>query len=117
MSASVNGEQQTSRPLIEGGKLRCPGCGEIRHLHWYRVFDRPPEFEKELNVIYQCATYKGGCGHAFSPGDPQIMEAYLSGKLVPVELIPDLIYQALGFDPRPRRQADSNADTEEVANG
>lgn len=115
MSASVNGEQQAKkRPLIEGGKLLCPNCGVARHLQWYRAFDRPAEFISELNVIYQCPTYKGGCGHAFSPGDSDVMEAYLSGKLVPVEAIPDLIYRALGFDPRPR--ADSIADTKEDAN-
>jgi len=95
--------------------MRCPNCGELRHLNWYKAFNRPKEFEGELNVIYQCPTAKGGCNHAFSPGNPEIMEAFLSGKLVPVDSIPDLIYQALGFDPRPK--ADSNAHTEEVANG
>lgn len=115
VSASVNGEPQVKKiPLIEGGKLRCPNCGQVQHLHWYRAFDRPAEFARELNVIYQCPTYKGGCNHVFSPGDPQIMEAYLSGKLVPVEAIPDLIYAALGFDPRPK--ADFTTDTEEDAN-
>jgi hypothetical protein len=116
VSASVNGEPQTKkRALVERGKLRCPGCGELRHVHWYRVFDRPAEFQRDLNVIYQCPTFKGGCNHVFSPGDPDVMEAYLSGKLVPVELIPALIYQALGYDPRPK--ADSIAHTEEDANG
>lgn len=116
VSASVNGEQRTQkRALTEGGKLRCPNCGELRYPQWYRVFDRPDEFKRELNVIYQCTTARGGCGHAFSPGDPDIIESYLSGRMVPVEAIPDLIYAALGHDPRPR-QADSNADTE-VANG
>ena len=114
MSASVSGEPAVKRPLIEGGKLRCPGCGELRHLHWYRAFDRPPEYEEDLNVIYQCTKARGGCGHAFSPGDPGIMQAYLSGKLVPVEMIPDLVYRGLGFDPRPK--ADSSDDTEEEAN-
>lgn len=95
--------------------MRCPNCGELRHLHWYKAFDRPDEFARELNVIYQCPSHKGGCGHAFSPGDPDVMEAFLSGKLVPVESIPDLIYRGLGFDPRP--MADSTTDTEEGANG
>jgi hypothetical protein len=112
--SALDGARAQAKRLIEGGKLRCPGCGELRHLHWYRAFDRPPAYERELNVIYQCTKARGGCGHAFSPGDPQILEAYLSGELVPVAMIPDLIYRGLGHDPR-SQHPHSNGVSEEVA--
>lgn len=113
MSSPAQGEQQRI-PLIEGFKLRCPNCQELRHLNWYTAYDIPEAFKADLNAVYQCPHYKGGCGHVFSPGDPQIISDYLAGKLVPVEAIPDLIYAGLGFDPRGKR---NNGDREEGANG
>jgi hypothetical protein len=71
-----------------GGKLLCPGCereGDI--LLDFIALDRNPVYAKDLNPIYRCRKDRGGCGHVFSPGDPWIIQAYLSGDLVPREAL------------------------------
>lgn len=70
--------------LVEGNRLRCPNCLELGDvLVDFKPLDRPERFRDELNVIQCHLKSRGGCGHVFSPGDPWIMQAYLSGELVP----------------------------------
>jgi hypothetical protein len=71
-------------PLVEGNRLRCPHCLELGDiLVHFRPLERPERFQNELNVIQRHLPSKGGCGHVFSPGEPWVMEKYLSGELIP----------------------------------
>lgn len=67
-----------------GGKFLCPGCEEEGDMLLdFIALDRNPTYAKDLNPIYRHRKDRGGCGHVFSPGDPWIIAAYLSGDLVP----------------------------------
>lgn len=55
--------RRESRPLFEGGKLRCPHDKQLHDVLTYKRFDLPYEFEKQLNVVLKCVF----CGHLFSP--------------------------------------------------
>jgi hypothetical protein len=71
-----------------GGKLLCPNCereGDI--LLDFAALERNPSYAKDLNPVYRCRKDRDGCGHVFSPGDPWIIQAYLSGDLVPREML------------------------------
>jgi hypothetical protein len=72
--------------LVEGHLMRCPNCELLRDPTIAREFkrlDRNEKYVSELNVVYQCVKTTGGCGHVFSPGDQNIIRAYLAGDLVP----------------------------------
>lgn len=68
--------------------MRCPNCEQLRdpvNQREFKRLDRNEKYANELNIVYQCVKSTGGCGHVFSPGDQQIMRAYLAGDLVPAE--------------------------------
>lgn len=74
-----------SRPsLVEGNKLRCPKCEELGDLFRdFNPLERNERYRDELNMVYKHRR----CGHVFSPGDPWIIAAYVSGDLVPRALL------------------------------
>ena len=76
---------QAPKPsLVEGNRLRCPKCEELGDLFRdFRALERNEKYRDELNMVYK----HRGCGHVFSPGDPQIIAAYLAGDLVPRALL------------------------------
>jgi len=78
-----------SKPrLVEGNKLRCPGCEALGDPFVnFRPLQRNERYARELNIVYVHRRDRGGCGHVFSPGEIWVMEAYLSGDLVPKELL------------------------------
>lgn len=75
----------TPRPsLVEGNRLRCPKCEELGDLFRdFNPLERNERYRDELNMVYKHKV----CGHVFSPGDPWIIAAYLSGDLVPRALL------------------------------
>lgn len=74
--------------LVEGNKLRCPGCEALGDPFVnFRPLQRNERYASELNIVYVHRRDRGGCGHVFSPGDIWVMEAYLSGDLVPKQLL------------------------------
>lgn len=74
MSTDAMRREQVS--LFVAGKLRCPRCGTVSDILSYFAFDRPEQFEQELNVVYKCRARvrqpKSGnvepCRCIFSPG-------------------------------------------------
>jgi len=78
---------QKSR-LVEGNKLRCPNCEQLGDpFHHFQPLHFVEQYRHELNRVMRHRRDRGGCGHVFSPGDPWIIEAYLSGDLIPKELL------------------------------
>ena len=70
--------------LVEGNRLRCPKCEELGDLFGdFNPLERNERYRDELNMVYK----HKACGHVFSPGDPWIIAAYLSGDLVPRALL------------------------------
>lgn len=66
--------------VLDGGRLRCPHCEDVgKLLGDFVALQRNPKFAHDLNPVYR----HKGCGHVFSPGDPWIIQAYLTGELVP----------------------------------
>lgn len=66
--------------------MRCPNCEQLRdplNQRQFKRLDRNEKYAHELNIVYQCVKSTGGCGHVFSPGDQNIIRAYLAGDLVP----------------------------------
>jgi len=63
MAATTLPERSISRPLFEGGRLRCPHDKQLHDLLSYKRFDLISEFETKLNVVLRCMY----CGHLFSP--------------------------------------------------
>lgn len=49
----------------------------------FKALDLNPKYQRDLNPVYKHLA----CGHVFSPGDPWIIAAYLSGELVPAETL------------------------------
>jgi hypothetical protein len=87
-ATSGTGQVGLVRP---GGKLLCPGCEtEADFLYAFKALDRPEKFSRDTNPIYKHRRDRGGCGHVFSPGDPWIIEAYLSGDLIPATVVTEL---------------------------
>jgi uncharacterized protein (DUF983 family) len=83
----VPGSEAAPLPsLVEGNQLRCPKCEQLGDLFRdFRALERSDKYAHELNMIYK----HKACGHVFSPGDPQIIAAYLAGDLVPRALLDD----------------------------
>jgi hypothetical protein len=70
--------------LVEGNKLRCPQCEQLGDLFRdFNPLERNERYRDELNMVYKHKL----CGHVFSPGDPWIIAAYVSGDLVPRSLL------------------------------
>lgn len=68
--------------------MLCPNCEQKRDPSdesQFKRLDVSQRYKHELNVVYVCARHSGGCGHVFSPGNPEIIAAYLAGKLVPAD--------------------------------
>lgn len=68
--------------------MLCPNCEQLRDPMDERQLKRQHRVDKyahETNVIYLCVKKTGGCGHLFSPGEQEIIAAYLRGDLVPAE--------------------------------
>ena len=78
---------EASRPsLVEGNRLRCPWCEQLGDLFGdFKPLERNERYRDELNMVYKHV--RNNCGHVFSPGDPWIIAAYLSGDLVPRALL------------------------------
>lgn len=52
----------------------------------FKPLEMCDQFKRELNPVYvHAGSNPAGkrCGHAFSPGEPWIIEAYIAGDLVP----------------------------------
>lgn len=49
----------------------------------FKALDLNEKYKHDLNPVYKHLA----CGHVFSPGDPWIIAAYLSGELVPAETV------------------------------
>jgi uncharacterized protein (DUF983 family) len=83
----ATGPEAAPKPsLVEGNQLRCPKCEQLGDLFRdFRALERNEKYAHELNMIYK----HKACGHVFSPGDPQIIAAYLAGDLVPRSLLDD----------------------------
>jgi len=52
----------------------------------FKALDLNPKYQHDLNPVYKHLE----CGHVFSPGDPWIISAYLSGELVPAGMVTEL---------------------------
>jgi hypothetical protein len=52
----------------------------------FKALDLNEKYKRDLNPVYRHLA----CGHVFSPGDPWIIAAYLSGDLVPAETVTEL---------------------------
>lgn len=86
VASSTNGGRRSS--LTRGNKLVCPGClAEGDPLYHFKTLHMNPDFAHELNAIQIHRRDREGCGHVFSPGEPSILQAYLSGELIPRELL------------------------------
>lgn len=84
MSAANDAVEPNPARLVEGNKLRCPKCEQLGDLFAdFKALERNEKYREELNMVYK----HRGCGHVFSPGDPQIIAAYLAGDLVPRSLL------------------------------
>lgn len=80
--------QSQKRRLVEGNKLRCPNCEVLGDpFADFKPLRFVEQYRHELNRVLLHRRDRGGCGHVFSPGDPWIVEAYLSGDLVARELL------------------------------
>ena len=79
------GPHQASEPSIVllGGRMRCPHCEAEGTMADFKALDLNEKYKHDLNPVYKHL----GCGHVFSPGDPWIIAAYLSGELVPAEMV------------------------------
>lgn len=83
-AAAKGTESKTPSLSLGKGKFRCPKCKkEGDWFFHFRELELVEEHRRELNPVYKHLPWRGGCGHVFSPGDPQIMEAYLAGDLIP----------------------------------
>jgi hypothetical protein len=69
--------------VLGGGLLLCPHCEESGTMAAFKALDLNAKYQHDLNPVYKHV----GCGHVFSPGDPWIIAAYLSGDLVPAEMV------------------------------
>lgn len=69
--------------VLGRGRLRCPHCEQDGTMATFKPLDLNPKYKGDLNPVYRHLV----CGHVFSPGDPWIIEAYLSGELVPAEMV------------------------------
>lgn len=68
--------------------MRCPNCEQLGDvLLNFTPLERSAKYEGELNIIYVHRRALGGCGHAFSPGNLEILAAYLAGELVPRDFL------------------------------
>lgn len=98
---STSTSQQTQKlTLIEGTLMRCPNCELLRNPLDHKQFKRmdlKEKYAQHLNVVYMCVKTRDswgvviegeGCGHVFSPGDQQILMAFLAGDLVPAQRKP-----------------------------
>lgn len=82
--AASSGSGLSDDSLVVGNQLRCPKCLTLGHpFRDFTPLELVDRYRRELNPVYKHVVHKGGCGHVFSPGDPWIIEAYLSGDLVP----------------------------------
>jgi hypothetical protein len=61
--------------------MRCPHCEKDGTMGDFKALDLNEKYKHDLNPVYKHLE----CGHVFSPGDPWIIAAYLSGQLVPAE--------------------------------
>jgi hypothetical protein len=52
----------------------------------FKALDLNPKYQHDLNPVYKHLA----CGHVFSPGDPWIIAAYLSGELVPAGVVNEM---------------------------
>jgi hypothetical protein len=74
--------------LIHGNRLRCPNCEVLGDpFRDFKPLQYVEKYERELNRVLRHRRDRGGCGHVFSPGDPWIIQKYLAGELVQVELL------------------------------
>ena len=69
--------------VLGRGRLRCPRCEQDGTMGDFKPLELNPKYKADLNPVYRHLV----CGHVFSPGDPWIIEAYLSGELVPAEMV------------------------------
>jgi hypothetical protein len=81
----VAGHNQAPKPsiVLGNGQMRCPHCEEDGTMGDFKALDLNEKYKHDLNPVYKHL----GCGHVFSPGDPWIVAAYLSGELVPAEMV------------------------------
>jgi hypothetical protein len=81
----VAGHHRTSLDsiVLVGGRMRCPHCEEDGTMASFKALDLNVKYQHDLNPVYKHLS----CGHVFSPGDPWIIAAYLSGELVPAEMV------------------------------
>lgn len=70
--------------VLSRGRLRCPHCEEVgAYPGDFRALDLNEKYKGDLNPVYKHMA----CKHVFSPGDPWIISAYLSGELVPKAMV------------------------------
>jgi len=63
--------------------MRCPHCEEDGTMAAFKPLDLNARYQRDLNPVYKHLA----CGHVFSPGDPWIIAAYVSGELVPAAMV------------------------------
>lgn len=86
-TSQIPAQSQKDR-LVEGHKLRCPKCEELCDpFYHFKPLQFVAKYERELNRVLQHRRDRGGCGHVFSPGEPWIIQEYISGNLVPRQLL------------------------------
>ena len=70
--------------VLSRGRLRCPNCEQVGSYPGdFKALNLNEKYKKDLNPVYKHM----GCKHVFSPGDPWIISAYLSGELVPKQML------------------------------
>lgn len=70
--------------VLPGGQLRCPHCEEVgRYPGDFISLSLNEKYKDDLNPVYKHKL----CGHVFSPGDPYIIQQYVTGQLVPRSML------------------------------
>lgn len=83
--ATAEGHEESI--VLSRGRLRCPHCEQIgRYPGDFKALDLNEKYKDDLNPVYKHM----GCGHVFSPGDPLIIQQYITGQLVPRSAYEDL---------------------------
>lgn len=81
------GEPGHESIVLSRGRLRCPHCEQVgKYPGDFKSLDLNPKYKDDLNPVYKHI----GCGHVFSPGDPLIIQQYITGQLVSRSVFEDL---------------------------
>src|SRR5262245_3004594 len=83
--ATAEGHEESI--VLSRGRLRCPHCEQVgKYPGDFKALDLNEKYKNDLTPVYK----QLACGHVFSPGDPLIVQQYITGQLVPRAAYEDL---------------------------